>query len=133
MKRGKDVATHVVIINQVHQHHGVHALLNNLQLRRAAIVQTLPLAAPQGKRLVLPNVKRLGVQQGCFGSDTISPLPSRPRLVFSRAHGIPEAGHMSKGGIYVRREENDIDAEKTYRFQLIKALAFSVAHVVAQF
>jgi hypothetical protein len=40
---------------------------------------------------------------------------------------------MSEEGIYVRSEENENNAGKTYRFQLIKALAFSVAHVVAQF
>ena len=133
MEGGEDVATHEVVLDQVNQHHRVHTLLKKLERARTALIQALPFATPKGKRFVLPNVKRLGVQQRCFVSDTISPLPSWPPLVFSRAHGIPEAGHMSEGGIYMRSEENDIDAGKTYRFQLIKALAFSVAHVVAQF
>ena len=76
MKGGKDVTTHEVIVDQVHQHHGVNTLLKKMKLPRAAIVQPLPPAAPKGKRLVLPDIKRLGVHYS--GLHNLSPGEHAP-------------------------------------------------------
>jgi hypothetical protein len=50
--------------------------LKKLKLPRAAIIKPLPPAAPQGKRLVLPDIKRLGVHYS--GLHNLSPGENAP-------------------------------------------------------
>ena len=63
---------------------------------------------------------------------TISPLPlSQSPAFFARARGIPGAERWSEGG--ANTQKRCYRAEETHLFQLIKAFAVSVAHVVTKF